>query len=600
MPPKKKLKLTHHSNERTRELANARYKRYREKIKQDAERSTNQKEKAKVRSKRQVDMEKEFRKDEKYCAVQKAIWRTKNDTRKQKVNTGRAAEVIEWENFCEETKASVSQRKRRRQERRDRSLANKVVEEENMELKKKVKSLQKAVTQLRTKENSLSTNSLPNTSTEAKGNLASKKAPQKRLTMNKKRSLWTYRVKQFMESDEISRFLPGQSIIDKSAAHGVQVKYRAWKGKRIQKRVLRFKMLDVYDIFSQKYPQYTYTFKTFCKQRPIHVVTASKGAKKMKCVCVYHSNVTRKLATLNNLCKKTENCSDLMLSNSEKLCQVTICEQSHTCLLRECSKCGPENLLEHYFTLLHSHPQTIVSWTKWGNVLRKVSDKKTGTVIDKNYQEVIKKDGFLPELIDELMNEMKTFPMHVFRAIWQWRQLHRLQAKLPQEDALIIADFSENLQIQFSEETISSHVKPISVTLFVAALYRHKKESTTEEPQIIVENINIFSSSSKHDSHLVHKCTELLLIHATHLHPEKQLSRIHRYTDGCAGQFRSRHCMRDISFISTDYKNIDEMVCNYGETSEFKNITDGLGGVVKRLITDSVTMMMIWCWQIQR
>lgn len=250
MPPKKKLKLTHSINERTRELANARYKRYREKIKQDPERNTKQKEKAKLRSKQQVERERELRNDEKYNTVQKAIWRTNNDTRKRKANTS-AAEVIEWKDFCGETKACLSQRKRRRKERQDRSLAKQVVEEENMELKKKVKSLQK---KLRKKE--MSTTSLANTSTEAKIKLASKKAPHKRLTMNKKRGLWKYRVKQFMESDEISRFLPGQSIIDKSAAHGMQVKYRAWKGKRIQKRVLRFKMSDVYDIFTQKYPEY--------------------------------------------------------------------------------------------------------------------------------------------------------------------------------------------------------------------------------------------------------------------------------------------------------------------------------------------------------
>lgn len=351
-------------------------------------------------------------------------------------------------------------------------------------------------------------------------------------------------------------------------------------------------MCDVFDIFRTKYPDFRYKLKTFCKWRPLNILTTAKGAKITKCICTYHSKVTRKLNALNTICRKTGN-EQLMITNSEKLNELTLCDKSDdehnlACIKRECSLCGPENILCHFSNLLVSHSAQVVNWTKWKKVEREKFDKKTGKKEMKMFQEVASKSGYLMDLFEELLRELVPFSLHIFRTRWQWRELKSFQNKLPLTDALFIADFSENLAIQFSEETIASHVKSTSVSLFVAALYRHRTDSSETETKTTFENINILTNCNKHDSHLVHACTKIIMQHCRSK-PEMPIKRMHRFTDGCAGQFRSRHCLRDLSFVAEDF-GVNEMIVNYGETSEFKNVTDGLGGVVKRLITNSILL----------
>ena len=50
---------------------------------------------------------------------------------------------------------------------------------------------------------------------------------------------------------------------------------------------------------------------------------------------------------------------------------------------------------------------------------------------------------------------------------------------------------------------------------------------------------------------------------------------MHEWTDGCSAQYKSRHCMGDVSFSNSDFGY--RTIRNYFETSHAKGPQDGAG-----------------------
>ena len=54
---------------------------------------------------------------------------------------------------------------------------------------------------------------------------------------------------------------------------------------------------------------------------------------------------------------------------------------------------------------------------------------------------------------------------------------------------------------------------------------------------------------------------------------------MHEFTDGCASQYKSRHCFGDLSFGKVDFGY--EIIRNYFETSHAKGVQYAAGGSIK-------------------
>ena len=54
---------------------------------------------------------------------------------------------------------------------------------------------------------------------------------------------------------------------------------------------------------------------------------------------------------------------------------------------------------------------------------------------------------------------------------------------------------------------------------------------------------------------------------------------MHEWTDGCSAQYKSRHCMGDVSFSNADFGY--RTIRNYFETSHAKGPQDGAGANLK-------------------
>lgn len=613
MPKLKKLRLSNKNekdDKHKKELRRLRNIKYRATLKSDPskkQRLEEIKEQSRVRARNQTVREKELReKDSKYDELSKKLWR--QNKVEEKENQVKNNAIIDWTTFQKQVMRRNSvkeeaQKKRRRRERRENMLITSKLEQANKKMKTKINQLTTKLSRKRKLDdaNNLSDVVIPAVKIPRRELKLKKENPIiRKLKMRarkasggrqleRKRNIWKYRVVEFLKEENVSRVLAGQTLIDKSVYNSNRTK-KCWRGKPVQKRVM--KMKDAFVLLKLKFELFPYTLKTFMKWRPKYIVTAQKGAKKAKCICIMHSNIHRKMLAINKIAKQA-NLPDLIVENTEKLNSLTLCSKQENvehfdakCINRQCTNCGVEMLLDYYADLLRYHSNEVVTWTAWEYVTKKRLDKRTGEEVDKKYQEIVSHSNTLVDLIDILLSSIKPFALHIFRAKWQWHQLKNIQNNLPQGHALMIADFSENINVEFSEETIASHVSSRSITLLVVVIYRHSSDSTPENPKVLFENINILSNSMTHDSHLVHKGMELVMNYCKNRFPEQDLTDLHRYTDGCAGQFRSRHCLRDVSYCAEDFGIA--MTCNFGETSEFKNITDGLGGVVKRCLKDSI------------
>lgn len=111
------------------------------------------------------------------------------------------------------------------------------------------------------------------------------------------------------------------------------------------------------------------------------------------------------------------------------------------------------------------------------------------------------------------------------------------------------------------------------MSLHVSIIYRHAvleydgKDSTTENPNIIKEHFFVVSNDDKHDHHFVHEVQNQIKEYLNSI--SYNVSTMHEYTDGCQCQYKSRHCMGDVSNGQQDF-GYDRLIRNYFETSHAK------------------------------
>jgi hypothetical protein len=411
---------------------------------------------------------------------------------------------------------------------------------------------------------------------------------KKRNQVRAKKAFWMYRVEKFMLRDMISKQIPGSTILDKRLINTNRNKKQK-QGLPVTKRVLRYRICDLYKDFKSEYTTFPYSEKYFSKMRPFYIMTSKTGTKKRKCICTKCSNVIRKLQTLNRFCR-SNSLSDLCIDTPKDLIKLSLCSYEESdgpnleCLNRTCVHCGSAQLLQYYSQIVGNTilRNTVVQWTSWKDVKRSKFVKRTQQEEVKTYNEIVNEVGTFDVLVDFLMAELEPYALHDFRMRWQWHQLQAVTKNLPDNHALMIMDYSENISLQFLEETIASHAKAFTLSLFPVALYYH----AAEDNGIVLESINLISDDLQHDSHAVRKFTDVIMNHLKQ-HSKTEIQVVHRFSDGCASQFRSRHTMTDMSAFSVDYPNCI-IVANYGETAEFKNMCEGFGDHVKTPLRNAI------------
>lgn len=171
-------------------------------------------------------------------------------------------------------------------------------------------------------------------------------------------------------------------------------------------------------------------------------------------------------------------------------------------------------------------------------------------------------------------------------AKWQREQMENLTEHLPSNKVVCVHDYSEGYSCCQQDELQSEYFDVAKVSLHITILYHHAVESVDgktnieDDPRIVKEHLFVILDDDVQDYHAVHKAQELItgyLENQLHM----KISKLHEFTDGCAAQYKSRHCIRDLSCCLADHGFLVQR--NFFETSHAKEEQDAAGANVKQV-----------------
>ena len=197
---------------------------------------------------------------------------------------------------------------------------------------------------------------------------------------------------------------------------------------------------------------------------------------------------------------------------------------------------------------------------------------------------LVQKETSPKELFHFFIKLLEDYPYHQFMAIWQRKQLDLLE-NLPLGHAVCIHDYSESYSCRGQNEIQSQYFDVNKASLHISALFRHasmtsdEKESTVEEPILIKEHIFVISDDPGPDYDSVHHAQMLI---GKYLKDglKLQITKLHEFTDGCAAQYKSRHCIGDLSCSLADLGFTIQR--KFFETSHEKGEQDAGGSHIKQ------------------
>ncbi|CAG2189365.1 unnamed protein product [Mytilus edulis] len=198
---------------------------------------------------------------------------------------------------------------------------------------------------------------------------------------------------------------------------------------------------------------------------------------------------------------------------------------------------------------------------------------------------LVKKSATPFEMFSYFIRILRTFPYQQFSASWQSDQLRSLLDNLPLNHCVTVNDYSESYRCFDKTEIQTGYFQKIEVSLHVTLLYRHAIlevdgiESSVDNPVIIKEEFFVISEDDKRDQYFTHYVQKSVseYLHEISYNPKV----MHEFNDGCATQYKSRHCF---GLLATTFSDLgyDSIIRNFFETAHAKGAQDAAGGYIKR------------------
>ena len=139
-------------------------------------------------------------------------------------------------------------------------------------------------------------------------------------------------------------------------------------------------------------------------------------------------------------------------------------------------------------------------------------------------------------------------------------------------------DFSENYTCRHGRETQSYHWNQKQITIHPMMLYYKQNGELQKDGYIAI------TDDLKHDARAVATFEKEAICHVRDRGVD--IKKIHQWTDGCAAQYKGCNSFAEIS--QADSKHGCSVTRNYFETSHGKGPCDGLGGIVKRKVSNAI------------
>ncbi|XP_038055189.1 uncharacterized protein LOC119727393 [Patiria miniata] len=319
------------------------------------------------------------------------------------------------------------------------------------------------------------------------------------------------------------------------------------KKKLLKTRILQRPIATLFNEFKKTFPDIQIGKSSFFKLRPKHIKSSTTN-KLRGCLCEYCTNFNLKLQAVNNLCtaysKQACRIHDMFTASDMTLCPKQPGKRFHElkCIDRRCNKCGVQAVSQHLHPLLEAAEGKVVKWSKWQRMKETITkagkEKEVTKVLN------VAQEGAVNVLINELIDELQSFSMHLFNWAWQHDQYNMIFNNPPEGHVVMILDFAENYTCMQQDEVQSSHWTHDQETIHpVVASYQCPK-CTGESVHTILHSLIFISDDRKHDHNAVHQFyTESVKF----LSKSIQISKVIRFSDGCGSQYKSKGPFQDVA-----------------------------------------------------
>ncbi|XP_062578884.1 uncharacterized protein LOC134240823 [Saccostrea cucullata] len=346
-------------------------------------------------------------------------------------------------------------------------------------------------------------------------------------------------------------------------------------------QILEKSQTEIYNDFKLQYPEIKVCQRLFEACKPYYIRSA--GPKdKVTCCCRYHLEMKYVFRACMTY-RKTYVSNPNLYEHINELVSQTLCppnneQYAKACLDRKCEQCGVHKLYLYHEERESNDDSPDVTWDCFEYKTVKSKGGETKKLM------MTKKITKPAEVFDYLKQLLHKFPSHNMRAKWQMQQLKNLQQSLPQSHCITIHDFSENYKCWDKNEIQSNYFQRTEVSIHVTIIHRHAIlevdgiESTMEDPNLITEHFFTISPDEKHDQYFTHHCQKLVSEYLKSISCE--VHTMHEFCDGCAAQYKSRHCFGDVSESVAEF-GYTTLTRNFFETSHAKGPQDAAGGFLK-------------------
>ena len=290
--------------------------------------------------------------------------------------------------------------------------------------------------------------------------------------------------------------------------------------------------------------------------------------------------------------KKTKR-EAIVPQNLTEVANITMCPKENSrneyhnlkCLTRYSDQCGVDKLklLPEEISALGKATWKRYMYLGTGRFLSNGQEKKKLSLVTETTPP--------NKLLEYFLRLLEEYPYHSLMARWQREQIDNIIEHLPLNEVVCVHDYSQGYSCRQQDEPQSEYFDVAKVSLHITILYRHAIQtvdgmtSTEADPKVIKEHPFVISDDDVQDYHSAHKVQELLKAYLTDQLKIK-IYKLHEFTNGCAAQYKSRHCIGDLSSCFADFGF--QINRNYFETSHAKGEQDAAGSNVKQKVSHAV------------
>jgi len=240
------------------------------------------------------------------------------------------------------------------------------------------------------------------------------------------------------------------------------------------------------------------------------------------------------------------------------------------CIHRECEWCGVYKMklkLDLENTDIDEAQQEL-SYYQWERV-----EMTTKKGFKKMKVGRVAKKTTMRDLAQIFVHSLKDMSSHLFNLKFQHQEFVRCKDSLQTGDVLIVCDFATNFSHAEQEEAQGAHWNRKQTTVHPIVCYFVCEECSVG---IVCDEIFIASDDLTHDFHAVAAFEEQVV---RHLKTTMDVKRIFRFTDNCAGQYKSKNVMDWISRQTIPYS------ANFFCSKHGKGPSDGVAGRCTQMLS---------------